>query len=229
MKIGRTMFWFKDGREAFYSLTEDFFGLATLLNKLLNEKYSGKRIQFINIDFATARTYELFPVLPKDQPYYYKTQLRYYGLFDKDNFLKLDKESQAMFIWSKVYEYLSKAAKLIKNESLFEATAYAYEKGIEINLNTDYPVLTKKVMISGNEVEASLWIFFRDDAMYSSFRVTKNGKIIFEKNIDKGGKSVEFFLEMYTAIDFDGSGFIIRGKHDVENLPLKIPLTEINI
>lgn len=64
MNIERTLFWFKDGDEVLKTLNEDFFGLGTLLNRLLNEKYEGKKIKFINLDFCTNRTYELHPSLP---------------------------------------------------------------------------------------------------------------------------------------------------------------------
>lgn len=51
MKIERTLFWFRDGNEKLLHLNEYFYGLSVLLNNLLNDKYEGKRIQFINIDF----------------------------------------------------------------------------------------------------------------------------------------------------------------------------------
>ena len=77
MNIERTLFWFKDGDELLISINEDFFGLATLLNRLLNEKYNGKKIKFINLDFATDKTYDLHTNLPKEHPYYFGGHLRY--------------------------------------------------------------------------------------------------------------------------------------------------------
>jgi hypothetical protein len=47
MNIERTLFWFTDGDELLNNFNEDFFGLGTLLNRLLNEKYNGKKIKFI--------------------------------------------------------------------------------------------------------------------------------------------------------------------------------------
>lgn len=91
MKIDRTLFWFKDGDEQLISLSDIFFGLATLLNRLLNEKYEAKKIKFINIDFSTNKTYELYPALPKGEPYFYNGHLRYFGVFDKNKFSNLSK------------------------------------------------------------------------------------------------------------------------------------------
>src|SRR5438128_494733 len=51
MKIGRTLFWFKDGDEQALDLNERFFAYGTFLNRLLNEHYSGKKLKFININF----------------------------------------------------------------------------------------------------------------------------------------------------------------------------------
>jgi hypothetical protein len=71
MKIGRTLFWFEDGDESLSTIDHDFYGLSILLNRLLNEKYDGKSIQFINIYFSTEKTYELYPNLSKEKHYYY--------------------------------------------------------------------------------------------------------------------------------------------------------------
>ncbi len=69
--IDRTLFWFKNGSEKLLDLDYRFFGLSTLLNRLLNENYTGKRIQFINIDFSSEATYNLFPNIPMNYIHYY--------------------------------------------------------------------------------------------------------------------------------------------------------------
>ena len=56
MKIDRTLFWFIDGENQLNLVNDDFFGIATLLNRLMNETYDGKKIKFINIEFSTDRT-----------------------------------------------------------------------------------------------------------------------------------------------------------------------------
>ena len=64
--------------------------------------------------------------------------------------------------------------------------------------------------------------------MYSKFTLEKSGEIVYEKDIDKTKNGVEFFLEIYKAIEFDGKNIIIKGRTDVSYLPLKIPLNPVS-
>lgn len=91
MNIERTLFLFQDGDERVNNLSDDYFGLGNLLNRLLNEVYDGKKIKFINLYFHTNKTYALYPVIPKEESYYYGGHLKYYGVFDKEQFEKLSK------------------------------------------------------------------------------------------------------------------------------------------
>lgn len=50
------------------------------------------------------------------------------------------------------------------------------------------------------------------------------GCVVFEKNIDSTKNGVEFFLEMYKAIELKDNTIIIKGRKDVDYLPLKISL-----
>jgi len=43
MKIERVLFWFKAGGVMLNDLNKAFFGLGTLLNRMLNQSYDGKR------------------------------------------------------------------------------------------------------------------------------------------------------------------------------------------
>ena len=224
MKIDRTLFWFKDGEIEFLDLNERFFSLGTLLNRLLNEKYDGKKIEFINIDFSSEKTYKLYPKLPKSDAYYYGGHLRYYGTFDFDEFSRLSDEEQNKFIWEKACDYLSSSAKSIKNKKLLEACDYACKKGLELELNADYRMVEKDVVLFNQPLKASVWVNFKKDGMHSKFTLEKDNTIIFEKEIDKTKNGVEFFLEMYKDIDLKGNDIIIKGRKDVEYLPLKIPI-----
>jgi hypothetical protein len=228
MNIERTLFWFKDGDEQLLSLNEDFFGISTLLNRLLNEKYTGKKIKFINLDFATNRTYELHPILPKETPYYYGGHLRYYGLFDVAQFSVLSWKDKKRYLWGRAYDYIKKTAATIKNEELLIAIEYAYSKGLEENLNPDYRLLDININIFNQIYRVSLWIMFKEDGMYSKLSIETDTKVFFEKEIDKTQKGVEFFLEMYKALEFDGNNIIIKGRKDVDYLPLKVPVSEIS-
>ena len=223
MNIERSMFWFKDGDEQLVSVNEDFFGIAILLNRLLNDIYDGKRIKFINLNFFTNRTYELHSVLPKDTPYYYGGHLTYYGLFDVNQFNVLSWDKKKIYVWERACDYIKKSAEFTKNKKLLDAIEYAYSKGIEINLNPDYRLMELNITVSEQQFKIALWINFREDGMYSTLTIENDEGVIFEKEIDKTKKGIEFFLEMYKALEFDGNSIVIKGRKDVDYLPLKIP------
>lgn len=226
MNIERSMFWFKDGDEQLVSVNEDFFGIAILLNRLLNDIYDGKKIKFINLNFFTNSTYELHSVLPKDTPYYYGGHLTYYGLFDVNQFNVLSWNEKKIYVWEKACDYIKKSAEFTKNKKLLDAIEYAYLKGIEINLNPDYRLLELNINVAEQQFKIAIWINFREDGMYSTLTIEKDEIVIFEKEIDKTKKGVEFFLEMYKALEFDGNSIVIKGRKDVDYLPLKIALPE---
>lgn len=227
MKIDRTLFWFKDGDEMLITLNEDFFGLGTLLNRLLNDRYEGKKIKFINLDFATDKTYELHPNLPKEDAYYFGGHLRYYGVFNKEQFRSLNWTERQKYVWDKAHQYLCKSAQSTNNKKLLEAAEYAYEKGTEINLNPDYRMVKTDINVTGQQLKASLWVNFKEDGMYSKLTLEKGDEIVFEKEIDKTKKGVEFFLEMYKGIELINDNIVINGYKDVDYLPLKIPLNKV--
>lgn len=227
MNIDRTLFWFEDGNEMLTTFNEDFFGLGTLLNRLLNDRYDGKKIKFINIYFSTERTYELNTHLPKDEPYYYGGHLQYYGVLDKERLSLLSWIERKKYIWDKAHRYLCKSAQSIKNKKLMEAAEYAYEKGIETNLNPDYRMVETDINVSGQQLKASVWVNFKEDGMYSKLTIEKKEEIVFEKDIDKTKNGVEFFLEMYKGIELVNGNLVIIGRKDVDYLPLKISLDKV--
>jgi hypothetical protein len=227
MKIGRTLFWFKDGNDVLLSLNERFFGLGTLMNRLLNEVYKGPSIKFINVDFATEKTYVLNPILPKEKPYYYGGHLTFYGLFDRSHFDKLQIGEQASFLWNRAFEYLTIAAKSIPNEKLQTAVEYAYKKGFAIDLNPDYRLVEASVSLLGHSLKASIWVNFRENEMISKLILEEQGKTIYEQEIDHSKNGVEFFLEMYKDIEVIADSIVIKGRKDAANLPMKIPLEKI--
>lgn len=226
-KIDRTLFWFNDGREDLHYLHEKFYGLAHLLNRLLNEKYDGKKLKFINFEFNTEKTYELFSVTPKNTPFYSGGHLKYNGVFDINEFMKLSWSEQSKFVWERAHQYFIESAQLMKNTDLAKAADYAYHKGLENNLNPDFRAVDSEIILSGKPIRASVWIVFKEDGMYSKLTLEENDNIIFEKYIDKTKNGIGFFMEMYKAISLEGENIVIKGHKDVEYLPLKIPLAEM--
>ena len=228
MKIERTIFWFEDGNEMLSNLNDAFYGLSMLMNRLLNESYEGKKLKFINIYFSTESSYEANPHLPKNEPYYYGGDLQFYGFFDKDSFLELSFEEQKKFIWKSASQYLVKSGEIIKNNELKKSAEFAFNKGVEINLNTDLKLIEKELAISNEKYTVSIWITFQKEYMYSSLLIEKKSGKVFEKVIDKTRNGVEFFLDIYKDILSENGDIIIRGSKDVDYLPLRISLNSFN-
>ena len=224
--IERTLFWFSDGDDKLLSLNERYFSLGTLLNRLLCENYKGKKLQFINLFFRTEETYKLHPQAPKHYTHFYGGELTYDDVFDLNAFNKTNEREQNEFIWKRAFEILQEAATSIKNNHLLSASENAYNKGLEMDLNPDYRMVEKDVVLFDQSLKAAVWVNFKKEGMYSKFTLEKESKIVFEKEIDKTKNGVEFFLEMYKDIDLKDNDIIIKGRKDVEYLPLKIPISK---
>lgn len=220
--IGRTLFWFKDGRTELKHLNDRFFGLATMLNRLMNESYDGKKVKFINVYFATAVTYEIFPEPSIDYIHYYGGHLSYSALFVLEEFENLSQDDQAKYVWDHAIQYLRRAGIQLKNESLVEAVDLANERGGNLRLNPDFPLIKRSFNIHGEEYSAELWIHFNSDDMFSKFWLKRNNQTIMEKMIDQSKAGYEFFLEMYKDIQMAGDHFVITGHRDVEYLPMMV-------
>jgi hypothetical protein len=225
MKIGRILFWFQNGSERSHKLSEKFFGLSTLLQRLINQIYDGKGIKFVNIDFCTEETYALFPAVTKYYVHYHTAQgghLRYYGLIDFELFNSLSYIDQKRFLWEYAHNYLKESAIKIGNDGLLSACEIAYKKGIETDLNMDYKVLETQFDVKGQKYDASVVIHFFENEMSAEFILEASGFHVFSKEIDKTVNGVEFFLEMFASIKYENGSIIIDGARDVDYFPLRI-------
>lgn len=225
--IERTLIWFENESGIIQELTSDYFGLSTLLNRLLNESYVGKKIKFINIYLATEEKYLKFPAIPSNYTHYYGGHINHYGVFDDVVFNRLNKNEQREYVWKKANQYLNDMANSIKNIELVNANKYAYEKGIKLHLNTDFRVVERLLDFSGTQINASIWIIFAEEKMISKLILDKEGLVIFEKEIGSAPNGMEFFLEMYKSIELKGDTIIIKGHRNAEDLPLRIPIQNI--
>ena len=225
MKIQRTMFWFNDGDDQLLPLTNRFYEIGHLLNRLINEKYTSKRIRLINICFYSQKSYDLYPLIPRGGRLS-SGVLNFHALLDFANFNCISDDVQTRFIWDRTYEFLQISAKEMKNEDLLNSIEYGYHRGIELNLNPDYRMVEAEVVLYGSNVHVSVWANFRREAIHAVFTIEKNGQIIFTKEIDKGGVGVEYFLEIFKSIGVVGNSVIIKGSKDEDYLPLKIFISE---
>jgi hypothetical protein len=224
MKIERTLFWFEDGDESLTDLDNGYFGWGTMLNRLLNQVYDGKKIKFININFITDQTYEQVPAWTKNSPYYFRDHLTYYGSFDRTEFNNLPKESRVKFVWEMGCKYLKEIATAMRNQPLYDAVDYAYNEGLRLNLNPDYRMIDSYLNIFGLEMRASIWVNFTDQLMISKLTLEKDDRVVFEKEIGKAKLGFEIFLEMYKGIEVSGDSITIKGRRDVKESNVKILL-----
>ncbi len=224
-RIDRTLFWFYDENGPISDLTGDFLGLSTLLNRLLNERYEGARIRFINLDFSSLM---MQPNVPKSKTHYYGGHLRYYGVFDLAEFSALDWKDKIIFVWENGCKNLIKSSEITGNISLLKAAKYAYEKGKEINLNPDFKVVETSFEMNSTKFKAYVWISFKKDGMFSRLIVENSSTIIFEKNIGKSRNGIEFFLDMYKGIEFKKNFLIVKGPKDA-GFPLKTSFNSLEL
>jgi len=225
--IERILFWFQNGETRYHELTVKFYGLSALLLRLINERYEGQKIKFINIYFYTQEVYRKFPALTVNYVHYHKAQgghLAYYGEIDISLFSSLSDEQQNKFIWEKSIEYLKICAKTLKNETLTEACEFAFNKGLQSALNQDYKMIEENFIIKGHVLNAAIWAVFKSGKLCSKFVLTKDNDVFFEKDIDQTEDRYDYFLEMYKKIDLQENVITIHGRKEVSYLPLKIEI-----
>lgn len=223
--IERTMFWFNSDQDIEF-LNHKFYFLGSLLNRILNETYNGKKIKFLNIEFYN-NPEQLIKAYNRDYYlHYYGGQLTYKKVVDLNFFATLSYHDQKLFVWEKAYEMLQFASKELKNESLLLSCEHAYHKGIKIELNADYRMIEADVVLFNTTYKASLWVNFFEHEMQANFTLEDKGKIIFKKFIGNAPNGMEFFFIMFKKIEQKGNCIIIKGAKDVEYLPVKILFSE---
>ncbi|KVV16355.1 hypothetical protein [Flavobacterium sp. TAB 87] len=220
--IDRTLFGFNDGIDTINQLNDKFTFLSILLNRLLSEKYTGKKIKYLNL-FFYENPIKLIKAYGKDYfLHYYGGQFTYKRVIDYDFFLSLNYDGQKQFIWKTAYEMLQFAAEELKNESLLNASEYAYHKGLEMELNADYRMIETEVIIFGKNYKAAVWVNFLVDKMQANFTLEKNNQIVLKKLLEEGPNGMEFFLVMFKKILQKDNSIIIHGTKDLAYLPLQV-------
>lgn len=87
-----------------------------------------------------------------------------------------------------------------------EATEYAYQKGLEMDLNPDYRMVESEITIFNKNLKAAIWVNFKENGMFSKFTLEDaSNNIIFERNISGTQKGVEFFLVAHQLGEWAGS------------------------
>ncbi|AWK06360.1 hypothetical protein HYN56_19865 [Flavobacterium crocinum] len=220
--IERTLFGFNDGIDSIKTLDDKFTPLSILMNRLLSDKYNGKKIKYLNLFF-----YESSEKLQKayGKPYflhYYGGQFTYKKVIDYDYFLKLDFYDQKLLIWKEAYDMLQFAAAELKNESLKISSDYAYRKGLEMKLCADYRMVETDVVLFGEQYRASIWVNFKEFNMEANFTLERNDEIVLKRHLETASNGMEFFLVMFRKIEQLDNAVVIKGVKDLIYLPLQI-------
>ncbi len=224
--VGHTTFWFIDGHGQVNNFIFTFKPYANLLNRLLSEKYNGKKIRLIKLSFATEEVYQLYPKALKNHTDWYNGVLLYSNFFDLITFSDLSFDDQKQFLWRRAYEILQEAAIKTKNPALAVASEYAYHKGLAMGLNPDFKLFTTEVVLHGVALQASIQIRYDTPKMYSYFILEKEGNLIFEQFVDDNRVDFEIFFDFIKKIEVQDHTIVLKGQRDIEYLPLKIPISE---
>jgi hypothetical protein len=227
LKIQQLMIIFQDGKERLYHLEKRFDLYTDLLIRLISEKYSGTDIKFVNVEFLTSKTFELFPKVKKNHVHYSSLSggnMEVLGEFDLKQFNLLSEIEQNYFIWDQTCKLLMYATEQVSNKDLLQACKYALEKGKELKLNADYKLMEKNITLFETEFKASIWVQKKKDKMVSVLTLEENEEIIFTKKIQECGLGVNYFLLVYKDLIVTKNSITITGIKDAEGLPYIIPM-----
>ncbi len=223
--LDRVRWKFRDGYDNVVTLGNQFFPWMVLLERLLREVYIGKKVEFLNISFTSEETYRLYPAAKRYYAYYYDGVLSYSDVFDFDAFYKVPESEQIAYIWNRLHDILKILATETKNPPLLEAAEYAWRKGLDIGLNPDYRLLEKEVELHGETFLAAVWLQFSANRMTAVFKLEKDGQVLLEKPIRATVLGNEFFLVAFKKIETNGNTIIVKGAKDIDELPMKIPVS----
>lgn len=246
--IDRLLFWFYDESQI-CSLVERFSPWAALLTRLMLEKYTGRRMEYINIYFKTSETFQLYQIENNDF-HYYGGHLQYSGLWDIEHFLQLSPLDQVRYVWNKGCEFLISASEKACNQSLADACRYAHQKGLELNLNPDFRRLSVPVELYGKSLLACVWIRYDQptvltlrelswrfgwpppigmEVLYMTAYLTleDGDQVLLEQRICSVELGYSFFPSWIKKIEVkNGNTLIVKGHYELDCLPLKIPISK---
>ncbi len=224
--IDRTLFWFKDRDEQLLHLDNKFSPWTLMLNRLLNEHYSGKKIKYINLYFNTKQTYILHPKAQEHYMHYYGGHLWYNDVFDIDAFMVMSENEQLNYIWKRSYEILLICAENLKNKELSTACNYAYEKGINLGLNPNFKILQTDFILNNKSINVSIEYDFLKQGVCSNLILEIDGAVVFKKFIEDAPLGNPFFFVIYKKIEVENNVIIIKGRKDAGNLPMRIEIPD---
>lgn len=204
----RTYFLFEDDVSEIREWFIKFYPYAALLNRLISEKYISKKPELLNFKFYTDGYYQVRNIA-RDK---YVGGTKAYSLdvvLDTNWFSNLSNKEQIQFVWDKAYESLSFACRELPNQELLQATEYAYKKGLELNLRTDYIYLTNQITLFDKKIDAVVHMKFEGSDLVAMLELYKNGNLIYETEIARAYVALDIFRDMIKRIEVDSKQRVV--------------------
>jgi hypothetical protein len=230
-KIERILIWLRKGEYTQNYESEMLHPLSVLLTRTINSNYGGKQYKYINIelsDWSNLKDKSL--IKDYSRLHYYRGHLRCHEAIDLKRYLSLEAGEGHRYIWELVCKSLKEAALSTKNQGLADATEKAHKIGLRNNLDLNFIILEEKFNIKNNNINVELWFEFdhseRADVV---LRIKNNERMIYERKIDDIHVANEFSYTIFKKIVLQDDLLILKGHYEIEYLPLKIPLTKLNI
>ncbi|MEO1030036.1 MAG: hypothetical protein AAFX55_01465 [Bacteroidota bacterium] len=212
LNIERLLLWFKSTDKELILMNKRYFGLSLLITRLLNEKYSGPKIKFINLYFRTNDFYKRYSDNLTERVHFYNGHLNYDGVWDMPEFNELSSNKKIEYIWEKSYDFLIDSSVALKNQPLKSAAEYMYNKGKEMSYNPNFKLLDVDLEVSNKIIQAVLYVNFTEDWMSTKLILTKDSNTLFDIDIDKSTSGNEFFLDNYKDISVKDNYVVLKMK-----------------
>ncbi|MET7000198.1 hypothetical protein [Chitinophaga defluvii] len=225
MPIGGITWSFEDEYGDIVTLNEQLSSLMLLQERLMKEVYTGDRIQALKLNFIAEEKYLQQPEIRRYHAHSYFGKLSYNDVFDFDTFEKMSHAERAIFMWNRAYEVVKVLAEQTGNIPLLEAAGYAWHKGLELGLKTDYKLLESSVKLHGVSLLATLWMRFNEDKMRAVLKLEKEGRVLLEKSVFSTALGIISCQGIFRKIEAKGDTIIVKGAKNMWELPLKIPVS----
>ncbi|UKN02717.1 hypothetical protein K6119_04210 [Paracrocinitomix mangrovi] len=222
--IVRLLIWFKNPDDSLYELTRLFVPVSMLMNRLLNELYSGKKIKFLNINLRTADSFEKIENASIDYVHSYGGHISIDSILPLDKFNSLSYTEQLYFVWDLAKEAILKISTDLKNNDLSDAVQKAYQKGLDQNIDLDFDLIVEEFQIGNHTFVASLKMEFDKNIVHAHYKIVSDSKSIFNQIIDSTTCDTEFFYEMFKSIVTEGNHIVLKGHEEVDYLPLYVEI-----
>ena len=222
----RILFSFKGKDGMPPGLQAKFSPYGNMLTRLMAEVYDGPKYKFLNIYFNTQAVYDRYGEENHEHPLKSRGgYFHYNAIIDLDTFLQKPDEEQIRYVWDEAYRIFSTAAQRLNNPALGEAAQHAYEEGLRIDLNPDYRMIKRDIVVDEIPFRAAIWARYRGEKTAGVLTIERGDDMLLEYTLVTVDTALEVFYVIFRAIEQDGRTLIVKGMRDA-NLPKKILLPD---